>query len=329
MKSALIGAGVIGKVHAKNMALLGMPFDAICDINEEKAVSLAELTSPEAKIYTDLKQMINEIEPDVVHICTPHYLHAEQVIYALDKNVNVLCEKPLCAHPEQLAGILEAEKRSSAVLGVCQQNRYNETVAFAKDYLKDKRIISGHASVCWCRTEEYYKEGPWRGKLSEAGGGALINQALHTLDLLEEFCGVPHSLTARADILMPKTDVEVEDTVNAVFFGKYGMRYTFFASINNLKNIPVEISIVLENKDVVTILPKTVLVNGKTVFESENRSQGMGKACYGNGHAILFADYYDCLKTGRKFPIDGKEAAKVLRLIFGVYASKGENIILP
>ena len=131
MKTALIGAGVIGKVHAKNMAMLGMPFDAICDVNEEKALALAALTSPDAKIYTDLKKMIEEIGPDVVHVCTPHYLHAEQVIYALEHNVNVLCEKPLCAHPEQLAGIIEAQNRSSAVLGICQQNRYNETVAFA------------------------------------------------------------------------------------------------------------------------------------------------------------------------------------------------------
>ena len=128
---------------------------------------------------------------------------------------------------------------------------------------------------------------------------------------------------------MPKDEVEVEDTVNAVFFGKDGMRYTFFASLNNLKNIPAEISLVLENKDVLTVLPKTVLFNGKTVFESENKAQGMGKACYGNGHATLFADYYDCLKTGRRFQIDGTEGAKVLRLIFGVYASKGKELILP
>ena len=328
MKTALVGAGVIGTVHAKNMALLNRPFDAICDINEKKARELASLASPEAKIYTDLKQMIKEFAPDVVHICTPHYVHAEQVIYALDNGVNVLCEKPLCAHPEQLPGILEAEERSSAMLGVCQQNRYNETVAFAREYLKEngKKIISGNGSVCWSRTEAYYAESPWRGKLSEAGGGALINQALHTLDLLEEFCGVPDFVTARADILAPKKDVEVEDTVNAVFSSESGMLYTFFASINNLKNLPVELCFKLESGEILTVLPKTVLVDGKTVFECVKNASNVGKSYYGSGHATLFADYYDCLASNRKFSIDGKEAAKVMRLIFAVYASHGKKI---
>ena len=105
IKTALIGAGVIGNVHAKNMVTLGNPFDAICDIDEKRAKALAALTSHDAAIYTDYKAMIKDFAPDVVHVCTPHYIHAEQVIYALNMGVNVLCEKPLCAHPEQLAGI--------------------------------------------------------------------------------------------------------------------------------------------------------------------------------------------------------------------------------
>ncbi len=328
MKTALIGAGVIGNVHAKNTVSLGRPFDAICDVDIERAKALAKTTSPNAAIYTDYKQMINEFAPDVVHVCTPHVLHAEQIIYALDMGINVLSEKPLCAHPEQLAGILEAEKRSSAVLGVCQQNRYNGSVAFAREYLKDKKIISGHGSVCWNRGEKYYSESPWRGKLSEAGGGALINQALHTLDLLEEFCGIPEEVTARADILAPKPGVEVEDTVSAVFSAKNGLNFTFHASINNLKNMPVELCFKLEGGETLTVLPKSALVNGKTVFESNNEGQSIGKSYYGDGHAALFADYYDCLESHKKFPIDGQEGAKVMRLIFGVYASKGEKLIL-
>lgn len=328
MKTALIGAGVIGNVHAKTMAALSRPFDAICDIDEKKASDLAALTSPDAAIYTDFEKLIYEFKPDVVHVCTPHVLHAPQVIFALEHGVNVLCEKPLCAHPEQLEAILKAEEKSSAVLGVSQQNRYNETVAFARELLKDKKIISGHGSVCWHRDEKYYSESPWRGKLSEAGGGVLINQALHTLDLLEEFCGVPDTLRARADILLPKPDVEVEDTVSAVFSSENGMRYTFYATTCNVKNMPVELNFKLEGGENLLVLPNAVVLDGKTVFEAGKNTSAIGKTYYGSGHSPLFADYYGCLEDGRKFAIDGKEAAKVMKLIFAVYASGGNEIKL-
>jgi predicted dehydrogenase len=118
MKTALIGAGVIGALHARTMASLGRPFDAICDTDEKRAADLAALTEPNAAIYTDFAALIDEFKPDAVHICTPHVEHAEQVIYALDRGVNVLCEKPLCAHPEELGGTLDTEARSSATLGV-------------------------------------------------------------------------------------------------------------------------------------------------------------------------------------------------------------------
>jgi len=325
MKRALVGAGVIGNVHAKNMAALGMSFDAVCDIDREKAEALCASLCPDAVIYTDFDELIKDYVPDTVHICTPHVLHAPQIIAALDAGINVLCEKPLCAHPDQLEGILKAEERSSAVLGVCQQNRYNESVEFARGFLKDKKILSGHGSVCWARDEKYYSEGVWRGKLSEAGGGVLINQALHTLDLLQDFCGMPESVTARADILSPKENVEVEDTVNAVFSSADGKRYTFFATINNVKNMPVELNFRLESGENLLVLPKACVLDGRTVFEAGKGSESVGKSYYGSGHSALFADYYECLENDRPFAVNGKEAAKVMKLIFAVYASNGKK----
>ena len=326
MKAALIGAGVIGTLHAKVIAGLGIELVAICDVDEKKAESLATLYAPKAAIYTDYKKMIGEIKVDAVHICTPHVLHAEQVIYALGCGVNVLCEKPLCAHPEQLAGVLEAEERSSATLGVSQQNRYNSSVKFALEYLSktSKKIKAAHGSVCWHRDISYYEESPWRGRLSEAGGGSLINQALHTLDLLEVFCGVPSNVTARADILNPKKNVEVEDTVTAVFSG--GADFTFFSSNNSPSNLPVELSFKLDSGENMIILPKAVVIDGKNVYEDDIPVSTVGKSYYGGSHGKLFEDYYTCIAEGKHFPIDGKEASKVMKLIFAVYASKGEKI---
>ena len=327
MKIAVIGAGTIGKLHLKTLDIQGRRAAAVCDIQRERAEALSKEYAPGAKIYTDWEEMLRTEKPDAVHICTPHYLHARQVITALGMGINVLCEKPLCAHPHELAAVLEAEKASSAKLGVCHQNRYNESTRFALEILKNSKPISAHGSVCWFRDEKYYRDGEWRGKLNEAGGGVLINQALHTLDLIRYLCSDPKWVRAKADILSPKEGVEVEDTVNAVFGGG-DCGFTFFATLNNPCNMPIEITVKLENGDILAVLPDKVTLNGEKIFIKANEDTAGGKAYYGGSHGLLFDDYYSCIAEGRQFPINGEEAAKVMKLIFGVYASEGNTVNL-
>ena len=130
MKTAIIGMGVISKVHRSVLSEQNKNIVAVCDVKAEKASDL-----PNVPFYTDYKEMLEKEKPDVVHICTPHYLHAEMVIYALEHNINVLCEKPLCMKKEEIARILEAEEKSSAQLGVCFQNRYKYCNAYVKEFL--------------------------------------------------------------------------------------------------------------------------------------------------------------------------------------------------
>ena len=152
MKAAVIGIGVIGKVHLEVLAELNIRVTAVCDTDENKIKNLQGV-----KKYADYKKMIDEGDFDVVHICTPHYLHAEMIVYALKKNKNVLCEKPLCISHKEISEILEAEKNSRGILGVCLQNRYNFSSIAVKEYLKDKKVLSAHGSVSWKRDEAYYK----------------------------------------------------------------------------------------------------------------------------------------------------------------------------
>ncbi len=326
MKTAIVGAGVIGTIHARILSEQGRCIAAICDVDIEKARELAEKAAPDARVYADFEAMLESEEIDVVHICTPHYLHVGQSVYALDHGVNVLCEKPMCAHPDELAAIIEAEKRSDAKFGVVQQNRYNAATAFALDFLKDKKIASGHADVVWSRGEKYFSDAPWRGKLYEAGGGALINQALHTLDLAMLFCGMPSAVTACADIENPRDGVEVEDTVSADFSG--AVDFSFFATINSQDNFPTEITLVLEDGRKLTVLQKSVLLDGEEIFADDGSMRGFGKSYYGNAHGALFDDFYDCVASGREFAISATEAAKVMRLIFAVYESRGQTVCI-
>ena len=322
-KTALIGAGIIGKVHAQNMAGLGMPFTAICDIDGARAITLAGETSPDALIYKDYKAMIDELRPTSVHICTPHYLHKEMIIYALERDVNVLCEKPLCISREEIDEIIAAEERSNAILGVCLQNRYLGSNLFAKEYIADKKIIAAHGSVVWQRGADYYRSEDWRGKKATEGGGVLINQAIHTLDLLRWLCGDPTEVLARTDNLSLRGEIEVEDTVSAFFTGD--IPFSIYATNAGFTNIPISIEFKTASKDTLLLLPDSFSVNGETLFTAKKESFA-GKAYYGGGHGLLFADFYDCIKNDRHFPIDGKEAAKVIRLVLSTYESNGERI---
>ena len=150
MKTAVIGVGVIGNVHLEVLLDMGITSVAICDVDESKTSKY-----PQLKSYTDYKKMLDTEKPDIVHICTPHYLHAEMAIYALERNINVLCEKPLCMNKEEIDAILKAEEKSSAQLAVCFQNRYTPRNIYVKEYLKNKTVTKGFATVFWQRDANY------------------------------------------------------------------------------------------------------------------------------------------------------------------------------
>jgi predicted dehydrogenase len=320
MKAALIGYGSIGHVHAKVIEQYGT-LEAICDIDETVLES-----APGNAHYTDYIAMLEEIRPDVVHICTPHYLHAEMVIEALRRGINVLCEKPLCIREEDIGRILEAERSSSAQLAVCHQNRYNSANRFVKEYLGGKQVLCASGQVTWKRDRKYYASGAWRGKWDTEGGGVLINQALHTFDLLAWLCGMPDTVTATCSNLTLSDAIEVEDTATVLCKGQNGGNFTFYATNGSVKDCPVELTLCADG-EWIKLMPKYAVIGSEiTVFEE--KYQSYGKACYGSGHEALISDYYAHIKEGRKFPIDGAEGAKVIRLILAVYKSQGKPVFI-
>lgn len=318
MKTAVIGVGVIGNVHLGILLDQGITPVAICDVDESKTAKY-----PQIKAYTDYKEMLDKEQPDIVHICTPHYLHAEMTIYALERNINVLCEKPLCMNNEEIEEVLKAAEKSSAQLAVCFQNRYTPKNLFVKEYLADKKAVKGYASLIWARGADYYNSAEWRGTKKYEGGGVLINQAIHTLDLLNEYMGGFDELTASCSNLSLQGVIEVEDTASICLYGK-DKQATFIATNANTFGQPIEITLLLDNGDLLEIVGDTLKING--VVKEFTTATYYGKACYGMGHAPLIADFYDCVATGRKFPIDGKEGVKALRLVFAAYRSNGKRI---
>ena len=318
MRSAIVGYGNIAKLHEKVLAEQGHEIVAVCDI----AANALE-NAPGKNHYTDYLTMLESEQIDVVHICTPHYLHAQMIIDALKHGVHVLCEKPLCISEDEITRVLDAAKKSNKQVGVCLQNRYNTANQAVKAYLEGKKRLSAVASVTWHRDAAYYNSGDWRGKWSTEGGGVLINQALHTLDLVQWFVGMPEELYGTISCMTLNEHIEVEDTA-VILAGEKGNGFTFYATNGGPADCPVEITICADG-EWIKVMPRDVLYGDRHEHYDE-AARAHGKACYGSGHAALIADFYDCVASGKTFAIGPEQAANVVRLVLATYRSQGQRV---
>lgn len=324
MRVGIIGLGAISPLHIRAILKYGQKITAICDVDSEKRQKVNAEFGLNAEEYGDYNALLASGKVDVVHVCTPHYLHAEIICAALGANIHVLCEKPLAINFEQLNDIEKAVKNSSATLGVCFQNRYNASVLYLKEFFKDKEITAATANLVWQRDEKYYASGAWRGKKQYEGGGVMINQAIHTLDLLQWFCGMPESVIAHCSNNSLQGVIDVEDTA----FGRFTLKNGGNFIINATNSAASCFSIVLmfqSKTDAVELSGDNLIVNGKFVTKSDG-APIFGKEEWGVGHDKLIKEFYNCLEKGKKFPIDFYEASKTVKLILKMYQSNGEKV---
>ena len=312
MRTAIVGLGVIGKVHISVLKELAAEIVAVCDCDEDRLQQYPEISG-----YVDYEKMLDEVRPDIVHICTPHYLHTEMILAALKRDINVLCEKPMCIKEEDIPLILAVEKESKAQLGICFQNRYTLANMYVKEYLQDKKLIGATGIVAWHRDKKYYQSEAWRGKWKTEGGGVLINQAIHTLDLLQWFCGMPEKVYASTTNLTLTDTIEVEDTGTIICRKEDGTGFNFFATNASCVAFPVELTLRTET-ETIRVMPDKVFVNDELI-SFKNDDKVYGKKSYGSGHRALIQDFYDCVKNQREFSVNGGEAAKSIRIISKAY----------
>ena len=327
MRIGIIGVGSISKNHIHALKQIGHEIVALCDVLPERCHAANETFGLHAAVYEDYIRMLDEVALDAVHICTPHHLHTPMCCEALGRNIHVLCEKPFAISEEQLATLEAAVKASSATIGVCHQNRYNAPIRYAKQFFEGREITAAVGSLVWARDKKYYAGGAWRGLWATEGGGVMINQALHTLDLLGWFCGYPKSVKAHIANDSLEGVIEVEDTAHGIFTLANGGNFIVHATNAAKANFPVNIMLHEGNDTVLITGTNTVLVNGEHI-PTEEAQAAVGKAEWGTGHFMLIRDFYDCIEQGKPFPIDFAEGSKVVRLILGMYESNGEEIAL-
>ncbi|MEV7628363.1 Gfo/Idh/MocA family oxidoreductase [Actinoplanes sp. NPDC089786] len=313
-RAVVIGLGTISKVHLA----------AIDALPEVELVGAAT---------HDYHKLLDEVRPDVAHVCTPHDTHADIVADCLDRGVNVLLEKPVADTVEAAERVIAAAARAPGLkVGVCLQNRYNAAVQAARKVITPgaaKRTpdatakapnLSATATLLWHRDSGYYASAPWRGQKKRAGGGVLINQAIHTLDLLEWLLGDVTGVSGHVGHYGEVDAIDVEDTANARLTHAGGGTSVLFATTTNAVDSPVTIEIVTGDatlliRDGLTITHR----DGRVEHVAERRAGPGSKSYWGASHELLIADFYRTLHDPGPFWIDPAEGTKSLRLIDQLY----------
>ena len=323
----LVGCGTISDAHLgilseiKNVSVV-----ALCDILPERANAKAKAHSLDCKIFTSYEEMLEEEELDAVHICTPHYLHAKMAIMALQKNINVFLEKPLCISEEEINMILEAERASGGKICICFQNRFNPTTLLAKELVeKDGGAISAYANVIWSRDLDYYRKSGWRGSFATEGGGVMINQAIHTIDLLHIFLGIPKSVTATVVNHHLKDQIEVEDTAVGYveFEGNKRANFYFTTAASGFNDTEI---CLFTRSHRVEIKGSSVYLDGVPQKSPALTDKYRVKECYGNSHEDLIGKFYASLDEDKDMPIPPEEAKWALKILLAAYRSEGNSI---
>ncbi|GIO40861.1 Gfo/Idh/MocA family protein [Paenibacillus apis] len=328
--AAIVGAGAISTVHAESLAKLnGVHLKLIVDIDPVRAAQAAEKYHCEAA--SDFQTLLNRQDIQVVHLCTPHHLHAGMAIDLLRSGKHVLTEKPLAHHLPAAEALLREASQSSAQLGITFQNRYNASSRAIREMI-DKgtlgRLLGLKGIVTWSREPSYYTSSPWRGSWATEGGGVLINQAIHTLDLLQWFGGEVASIEGSASTDALGDTIEVEDTAHAHIRFTNGARGLFYATNAYVSNSPVELELVFEQgvlrqrNDCLHLVQhgsETLLCEPPATLDE----QGLitGKSYWGISHQLLIEDFYDHVRSGTRFPVHAEEGIKTMRLIADLYAS--------
>ena len=322
----IIGCGGIAAVHAQVLRELEQTeLSACADIIPERAQRMA--SGHGCAAYSDYLRMLDECRPDAVHLCTPHYLHPVMVREAAERGIAVFTEKPPAIDREGWQTVLNAAQK--VPVGICFQNRYHPHIKACHNFLEEKtygNLLGLRAFVTWRRDAEYYTSTDWKGRWATEGGGALINQAIHTLDLLTGFLGAPDHVEATLRNHHLKGIIQVDDTAE-ILLRRGNVPALLYASNAYSQDAPVWIELHLEQAvirlegDLMTILR-----DGQKQEIACTQDPVLGKAYWGAGHKACIADFYRCITDGTPFPNRPEACRTTMDTLLSVYEQAGKDI---
>lgn len=327
-KVCVIGCGVICENHLRPLSEMeNITIVGVCDILPERAERMAEKYHCPA--YTDYRVLLAEQKPDAAHLCLPHYLHSVVAVYCLEHGVDVLSEKPMDAHYEGALAMAEAAERTGRKLGVIFQNRYNAGSVLAKRTVecgKYGKLLSLSGLVMWHRDEAYYKDGEWRKSYETSGGGVIINQAIHTLDLMRWLASSTPKTVSATVSHHGDTTAEVEDTTEGVITFENGAKCLYYFSINNGQDDCIRVNATLEGASIEIIggRCRVQYADGTEEWDTPSANSFTGaKAVYGTSHGTQIEEFY---REGAEEAVRQtmREALLTQELIHKIFAAAGK-----
>ncbi len=346
VKWGIIGTGVIAPNHAKAVtASEYAELVAVCDVDEAKAKEFAAKYGDVA-VYTDYRKMLDEAGLEAVSICTPSGLHSEMTIEAANRGVNVLCEKPMAITLEQMDAMMEAVNKSGITMEVIFQRRTSPLSQKVRQAVQSGalgQMVLGDAYLKYYRSPAYYKSADWRATWDLDGGGALMNQGVHGVDLLVWIMGSPvKTVFAKAEAKV--RDIEVEDTAVALITFENGA----FGVIEGTTSCnPGETTTFALHGDRGTIifgdkgLEKWAVAASRDEVAQNDPSQAIDdeaavkssadpKAIAVQGHQFQVDDLAQAIR-GKKEPfVVGERARPAVELILAIYESArtGKEVVM-
>ncbi|MBN2348651.1 MAG: Gfo/Idh/MocA family oxidoreductase [Bacteroidales bacterium] len=349
IRTAIVGPGKVAHLHAKGLVNSEFAeFVAVCGRTLPKVENFAAEYGVNA--YTDLEVMIKKENVQALLVCTPHPYHRDPVIKAANLGVHCLIEKPMASTLQDCDAMLEAAEKNKVTLGVISQRRFYEPVKRMKKVIDEGKIgkpVLGHIIILGWRDEAYYNSDPWRGKWETEGGGVLVNQAPHQLDLFQWLMGPINQVYAVTRNLNHPY-IEVEDTAVAVvqfkdaavgniilsnsqkpgIYGKIHIHGSNGASVGAQTEggamfIAGQSSVLEPPVNDIWTVPGEESLLEKWNKEDSDFFNRIDAAEYYIG--LQINDFLAALIEGREPSVSGKEGRKTVELFTAIYRSNRDN----
>ncbi|MGC8779130.1 MAG: Gfo/Idh/MocA family protein, partial [Candidatus Caldatribacteriaceae bacterium] len=326
---------MIGPYHAEAIRMIPeTKIVAVATSREDTARRFAEKVGVDSW-YADYRELLKRDDVQVVNICTPPYWHEEMVLAAAEAGKHVLVEKPIAINLRQADTMVDACQKAGVKMGVIFQYRFSEAAQSIKKAIGESlfgRLFLGDVYVKWFRTGEYYQSASWRGLWAKEGGGALINQSIHAIDLLQWFMGPVEWVEGICQTVRHR--IETEDLGLALVRFRSGAVGVIEGSTALYPGFPQKIelhgekgSVVLEGDQIAffklqdTPPPEDLLKKAKALDTSASPTAGFSPEY----HRRQIQDFLQAIRENRPPLVDGAEGRKALEIVRAIYLSSESN----
>lgn len=340
----IVGTGMIAGFHAQ--AIADLPNGQLHSVYSRQEQTANKFASEHhCQAFWDLNKFLSDPRLDVVTICTPSGCHLEPAVAAAGHGKHVLCEKPMEVTLERIDQMIHVHQQAGTKLGGIFNSRYKDVNQLFKQTVESGRlgrITYGAGYVPWWRTQQYYDQGLWRGTMRYDGGGALMNQGTHTVDMVQWLMGPVKRVTAFTGLLGHE-NLEVEDMVSASLEFESGAIGVLLASTTMYPGLPARVEVagtagaVITESDHLKVFkfdkPQDKDSNLIEQFSAPASSGGASdpRDISSENHRRNFACFLEALDKGIDPELDGTEARKAVEIVLAVYksAKSGRSVDLP